>query len=47
VVEFTIGSRGEIIGKGKICDKRRNNNNNINAANKSFKNLAEFKYVCE
>jgi hypothetical protein len=30
VVAFTIGSRGEVPGKGKTCDKRRNNNNNNN-----------------
>jgi hypothetical protein len=29
-MRFTIGSRGEIPGKGKTCDKGRNNNNNNN-----------------
>jgi hypothetical protein len=27
---FTIGSRGEVPGKEKNCDKRGNNNNNNN-----------------
>jgi hypothetical protein len=38
VVGFTIGSRREILGKGKTCDKRRNNNNINNNNNNNNSN---------